>query len=149
MSVVAGTTTVRSATQADLPAIVALLETAGLPPEGVADCLGDCLLTLHGDEPVAAGAVQRCDDVVLLRSVVVAPAWRGRGLAAALVDALEQHAREAGFAEIWLLTDTAERWFAARGYRRRERADAPAGIRDHAQFRGLCPASAALMWRAT
>ena len=84
---------------------------------------------------------------MLLRSVVVAPAWRGRGLGGTLVAALETRARETGSERLWLLTDGAEGWFAERGYERCEREQAPPGVRAHAQFRDLCPASAVLMCR--
>ena len=97
---------------------------------------------------IAAGAIERLGDAALLRSLVVAPDWRRHGLGARLVEALEIRAREGGCEQIWLLTDGAGDWFAARGYRRRERDRAPAGVRAHAQFRELCPASAALMCRA-
>ena len=137
----------RPATDADLPAWRGLLAAAGLPVEGIDACLRDCLCLCHDGDVVAAGAIEPLDDAVLLRSVVVAPAWRRSGLGGRVVDALEARARESGCEQVWLLTDSAADWFAARGYERREREQAPPGVRAHAQFRELCPASAALMCR--
>jgi amino-acid N-acetyltransferase len=46
-----------------------------------------------------------------------------------------------------LLTQTAEVFFANRGYRRIGRADAPQAVQASAEFRSLCPASAVAMSR--
>ena len=54
-------------------------------------------------------------------------------------------ARTRGVAEIYLLTNTAERFFERVGYQRMPRDSAPAAIRTTQEFAALCPASAALM----
>jgi len=57
----------------------------------------------------------------------------------------ERHAREHGAREIYLLTTTAERFFARAGYESVPRNDAPSAIRETSEFATICPASAALM----
>ena len=136
-----------AATAGDLASVRALLEAARLPPAGLEHCLPHCLVVRDDGRVIAAGAVEACGDAWLLRSLVVAPERRARGLGAGLLGALEARARAQGAATLWLLTDGASDWFAAHGYRARERDAAPAGIRAHAQFRELCPASALLMSR--
>jgi amino-acid N-acetyltransferase len=44
-----------------------------------------------------------------------------------------------------LLTQTAEALFAQHGYRRAERASAPAALQASPQFASLCPSSAVFM----
>lgn len=83
--------------------------------------------------------------VALLRSLAVAPSRRGHGLGARLVAHAEAVAREHGVAALYLLTETAREYFAGRGYKIADRADAPAAIQATGQFSSLCPASAAFM----
>jgi len=73
------------------------------------------------------------------------PDARGTGLGSALVAHAESHARSEGISTLYLLTTTAERFFAARGYVAAERAAAPATIRDTREFADICPISSAFM----
>ena len=81
----------------------------------------------------------------LLRSVVVSPQCRSQGLGAALVAHAEGAARVGGVARLFLLTNTAERFFSRLGYERVARAAAPPAIRNTSEFSALCPTSAVLM----
>ena len=137
----------RGANAGDLAAIRALLASCDLPPEGIERCLTDCLLVEDRGEVVACAALERCDGDWLLRSLSVASAARRLGVASALVERLLERARSAGARRVWLLTETAEHWFEARGWRPTPREAAPAGVAEHAQFQRLCPASARLMCR--
>jgi N-acetylglutamate synthase-like GNAT family acetyltransferase len=84
----------------------------------------------------------------LLRSVVLVPSLRRRGLGHALVSRLVGQARTDGAERLWLLATGAERWFARLGWSPVPRAGAPEAIRRLGQLQGVCPASAALMVRA-
>jgi amino-acid N-acetyltransferase len=81
----------------------------------------------------------------LLRSLVVAPDHRGCGAGAALVAHVENYARVQGVAAVYLLTTTAEPFFARLGYRLTGRDDAPLAIRSTQEFSQFCPATSALM----
>jgi amino-acid N-acetyltransferase len=50
-----------------------------------------------------------------------------------------------GVEVVYLLTTTAESFFAHRGYRRIERSQAPESIRSTREFSEICPASSAFM----
>jgi amino-acid N-acetyltransferase len=67
------------------------------------------------------------------------------GLGKDLVAAIEEHAREAGVRELYLLTTTAEAFFAGLGYLKVSREQAPAGIAGTEQFASLCPSSSCFM----
>ena len=86
--------------------------------------------------------------VALLRSLAVAPAWQGRGLGAALLAHAERAARQRGVQALYLLTTTAEAFFARRGYVRLPREAAPPILRQTAEFAALCPARAACLTKA-
>jgi amino-acid N-acetyltransferase len=83
----------------------------------------------------------------LLRSLVVDPSLRSTGLGSALVERAEVHATKRGVCTLYLLTTTAEAFFAHRGYHSIDRAVAPATIRSTREFAGLCPASSAFMFK--
>src|SRR5687767_8610794 len=113
----------RVATADDHNAIAALLAQADLPDE-----IGDAaqfLLAELGPALVGTVATERYGAAALLRSLAVVPAQRGRGLGAALVERTERDAREQGIADLYLLTTTAEKFFAARGYVRIDRGVVP------------------------
>ncbi len=84
----------------------------------------------------------------LLRSLAVSEQARNQGCGQALVDALEAHACAQGLTALYLLTTTAEAFFARRGYEPVERAQVPGPIRATREFSSLCPASATVMRKA-
>lgn len=137
------------AAAADRAAIAALLREAGLPHEDFAPHLAHFLVA-RGTDGAIAGAIgaEVCGREALLRSLVVAPAWRGQGLGGRLLAALEQAAAAWGVERWWLLTLTAEKFFAARGFRAVPRAGVPPAIAATGEFAGLCPAVASCWTRA-
>ena len=83
--------------------------------------------------------------VALLRSLTVATPRRRSGLGAALLAHAERHAMERGVRSLFLLTTTAERYFARHGYATIPRDTAPVALRNTTEFATLCPVSAVLM----
>ena len=136
---------IRSATADDLEAIRALLEQSALPASDLGVSRPQFLVACAGAERVGAGALEPHGAAALLRSLVIAPPWRGRGLGHQLVKALERQARAAGIGELVLLTQTAQAFFAPLGYGVIDRAQAPAAVRESSEFQRLCPASAVCM----
>ena len=135
----------RFAGPADGPAVTALLAAAGLPDEvgtGV-----ECLLAEQHGALLGTIALERYGADALLRSLAVAPARRGEGLGEALFGRMLDHARRRGARQIYLLTTTAEAFFAARGFARIDRSAVPPAVRAHPQFTTLCPSTAVCMSR--
>jgi len=127
-------------------AVKALLTQAQLPTSDLSDA--------HLEHFIGCGSGDGLDGVVglelyppyaLLRSLAVAASERGNGIGSALLADAERYARSRGVAEIYLLTNTAERFFARAGYERIARESAPRAIRETQEFTVLCPASSALM----
>lgn len=137
---------IRAATAPELARVHQLLAEAELP---TADLAGQgnryTLVALDGADVIGGVAVEPYDDAGLLRSLVVAPALRGRGIGVALVRALEERARSLHLRRLVLLTQTAEPFFIANGYVPFDRAAAPAAMRASPEFASLCPASAACL----
>jgi amino-acid N-acetyltransferase len=128
------------------PALGAVRRLLGLP---TSDLTGTQLETFFGagtpDCPEGIVGVELHGDSALLRSLVVTPLARSRGLGRALVSAAERCARSAGASDIYLLTSTAEPFFTSLGYVRTDRSTAPPAIRRTHEFASLCPASASFM----
>jgi amino-acid N-acetyltransferase len=97
------------------------------------------------ESPAGLVGLELFGDVALLRSLVVAPGARRGGAGTELVTHAEEHARRQGVRVLYLLTTTAEGFFAKRGYARAARDAAPAAIRATREFAGICPASSAFM----
>lgn len=84
----------------------------------------------------------------LLRSMVVEPAYRSKGVGVAVLRVIEAIAAEQGIARFHLLTTTASGFFELQGYAVNQRGSAPPLISQTEQFRGLCPGSACYMCKA-
>lgn len=132
-----------------LAALRRLLRDENLP---VSDLANSPALKLYacGDGNRLSGVVglEHYGETALLRSLAVAAAARRQGVGAALLAYAETRARAGGARDIYLLTTTAEAFFARRGYARSERSSAPQAIRDTREFTSLCPGNAVLMRKA-
>jgi len=134
---------------ADFSAIVALLAASGLPSADLSLPALAHFRVRHADgHVIAVAGLQPLGTVGLLRSVCVAPAHRGSGLASRLVATLEAEAARMGFTTLYLLTNSAATFFARRGYTALPREEAPAALKDTAEFSCLCPDSAVCMQKS-
>lgn len=128
--------------------IVALLAACSLPVEDIAPALP---LQFFGHREngvlVAVIGLEMYPPAALLRSLAVAPAWRGRGLGQELVAYVESFAAVHALEMLFLLTTTAAPFFMRLGYTSANRHTAPATIQATSQFSDLCPASAAFLSR--
>ena len=98
---------------------------------------GAFLVGWAGDRPVAGGGVKRLDEHTgEIKRMYVVPDWRGRGMAGALLDALEREARRLGYRRVRL--DTGPRQTVAQGlYERRGYRQIPDyNANPHASFWG-------------
>jgi amino-acid N-acetyltransferase len=140
--------TVAPAVEDDAGAALELLRACGLPLEGVHDGWARDYLVARIDRTLAGlcGLEVHGPDG-LLRSVAVDPAWRGRGVAEALLGAALARARTLALQHVYLLTTTAHDYFARRGFADCARDEAPAEIRSSWEFRTGCPSSSAFMRR--
>jgi N-acetylglutamate synthase-like GNAT family acetyltransferase len=139
--------TIRPAQADDYPAVAALLTTSGLPLAGVEESLEDFLVAEAEGGLVGVAGLEVCCDNALLRSVAVASDWRSRGVGRLLVPRLIASAEARGIHALYLLTTTAERYFPSFGFTQITRDSVPGDVRETAEFKDACPASATVMWR--
>lgn len=97
--------------------------------------------------PAAFGGLGGVGPDQFIRSVVVPDGNRGQGHGRHIVEALSDQARADGAERVWLLTTTAEPFFASLGWTAVDRGQAPDAVRSSRQFSELCPSSAVLMCR--
>lgn len=121
----------------DFAAARALLEAAALPTADLSPERVWLLGAFEGARLVGTIGLEGA----LVRSLVVVPERRGRGLAHELYARLVDEARRRGLTTLFTLTQTAARFFTALGYAPVERATVPAQVKATAQFSGLCPSS--------
>jgi amino-acid N-acetyltransferase len=129
----------------DLPDVLSLLETAGLPQDGVAEHFGHFMVCRDDGRVVGAVGIERHGDAGLLRSLVVHPASRGKGVGVALTEYALQVARHAGLGRLYLLTETAQAFFPRFGFQPIDRNQADAAVRQSVEFTTACPQSALCM----
>ena len=128
----------------DLPAVRRLLAAQSLPLDGVDQHLA-MVVAKDGDMLLGAAAVELYAGGALLRSVVVDPDARGRGLGYRLTEAALRVAKERGADTAFLLTTTAAAFFPKLGFERIARDDVPASVQASIEFTSACPASAVVM----
>jgi amino-acid N-acetyltransferase len=123
-----------------------ILSEAGLP---VSDITAEHLAYFFGHgaerEPDGIVGIEPYGKAALLRSLAVVPSRRGTGVGTLLVKYIEQWALQQGIESLYLLTTTAEPFFAHLGYVRASREEAPLSIQNTKEFSFLCPASSAFM----
>src|SRR5215211_7102362 len=136
----------RTATAADRQAVETLLADAGLPIAGVADQFEHGFVVAESDGTVAGAAgVETYGAQGLLRSVVVRPELRGRGVGEMLVVERLEWARMRGVESVYLLTATAAPFFTRLGFRATARDRVPGSIARSAEFAEICPSRATVM----
>jgi amino-acid N-acetyltransferase len=140
---------IRRGDSRDVGRMTSLLAASGLPTEDLTAIPQlDVWLLEEGGEVIGSIALERYGSEGLLRSMAVAPDYRNQGLARRLVARLEQDARADGIDTIVLLTQTAEVFFERLGYSVTDRGAIGSAVKQSAEFRTLCPASARCMSRS-
>lgn len=126
-----------------------LLEQTGLPFSDVSESMLEGYLGCRrAGQLCGAIGLETHGELGLLRSLAVSPACRGSGYGAALVSALESHAEALGVKSLYLLTETAARFFARLGYAIVSRSEVPEPLKAAEEFRSLCPETATVMWKS-
>ena len=102
-----------------------------------------------GDALIGAAAIEPYGSVGLLRSRRrPARSDQGTGVGQALVSAVEDRARALDIQELFLLTETAEGWFARLGYSPVDRSSLPPDILASDENTVVCSVSAVAMGRS-
>jgi amino-acid N-acetyltransferase len=137
--------TIRRSRPLDLPIVQALLEEASLPTLGVADHFPQFFIAETSGRIVGAMGLEVYDETGLLRSAVVTPDHQKAGIGNMLFNSLLDQARGLGIRRLILLTNTAEKYFERRGFRRIEQKSVVGRVTGSVEFSGACPSHSACM----
>ncbi|MHA2364744.1 MAG: arsenic resistance N-acetyltransferase ArsN2 [Candidatus Hodarchaeales archaeon] len=109
----------------DFNDVVTLLKEVNLPKEGISDHFHNFFIAKNDDQLVGVAGLEIYENMGLIRSVAVHPSYQGKGLGKQLVDKVHSHAKANEIEEIYLLTDTADKFFSKLDYKAipREKAD--------------------------
>jgi len=142
-----GHLSVRQARPGDLPALRELLSLCSLPFDGVAEHLDGFLVALDQGHLTGSVGLERYGPDGLLRSLAVHPDYRGRGLGTRLTRLALREAHRHGLRQVFLLTETASRYFLRFQFRRVPRQQAPPAVGASVEFASVCPETAICMER--
>lgn len=125
--------------------VVELLEKAKLPVSDV-NLEKQVFLKITSDNKLAAiGALEISGTYALLRSVVVPQNLQRRGAGISITKALIGEARNRGLTQLFLLTETADKFFNKIGFTSINRTYVPQEILNMEEFASICPSSAICM----
>ena len=139
------TISIQTAGPSDFEAVCELLSKQKLPTEDINKELSHFFIVKQSGLPVGVIGMEKYGEYGLLRSMATDPAYRNNGIAASLVTQLFKYGKSLGLKEMYLLTETAESYFAKRGFQRIKREETPAAIKQSAEFSHLCPSTAVVM----
>ena len=127
------------------PDLTGFLQGLGLITSDLPADLSGFTLAYEGEQIVGSAGMELKGEIGLLRSVAVAETHRNQQLGQQLFTAALDHAKTKGVQEVYLITNTAEGYFAQNGFRRVERSEVPAEISRTEQFSSLCPSASTVM----
>jgi amino-acid N-acetyltransferase len=138
---------IRPATASDYPKVCQLLQSENLPIIDIPKDLPHFFVKTDSNEIVGAAALELYENAALLRSMIVLPFYRNKGIASELVDELTLEARRKSVRSLFLITNTAEDFFNRKGFRKVEKENVDERVLQSQEFNGLCPESSAVMMK--
>jgi amino-acid N-acetyltransferase len=133
------------ATEQSRNEIINLLKSNNLPAGDLPEKLDEFYTAMDGQRIVGLIGMERYSHYGLLRSMVVHPDYRNKQIAKKLVQLLEQKAASSGIITMYLLTETAEKYFSRNNYQVITRKEVPEPLFRSSEFSHVCPVSATVM----
>jgi amino-acid N-acetyltransferase len=141
------TISIQKAGSKDFDKICQLLSEEKLPTEDLNPLLEHFFVAVEENEITGVIGMDKYGNAGLLRSAIVTKAHRNSGIATALVDQLFDYAKQQQVSTLYLISNTAEKYFEKRGFHRIERNEVPETVLQSKEFNGLCPTSSVIMTR--
>ena len=126
--------------------IQALLKQASLPYQDIKQDHIHFVTKIEENTLIGCAAIEIQEEYGLLRSVVVHPDYRTKGVAQELITKLLNYARNQKLHSLYLLTETASDYFKKVGFQQIDRSKAPKPMQKTSEFAELCPTSATCMF---
>lgn len=136
---------IRKARSEDLGAIREILASVQLPGDDIESHLQNFLVLTSADRVVGCVGLEVRERLALLRSLAVAEHFQNQGHGRRLCLAVLELAQQRKISQVFLLTETAERFFALQGFDNIKRSGVPANIQESVEFQLPCCKQAACM----
>lgn len=141
-----GQVLIRSSCSNDLPAVKKLLKDLHLPIEGVQDQFKNyIILENQSKELIGVAGLEIYNQFGLLRSVAVHQKFQNKNFGTDMVKKVEEFGKSKNLKEIYLLTETAEKFFSKHGYTIVQRDLVPKVIQASYEYSTACKVSAIVM----
>jgi amino-acid N-acetyltransferase len=124
--------------------VIAQLAKSSLPVDDLDENKSLYALIKDGDI-IDTGGLEFFGDCALVRSASIKEEERGRGLGKKINRHLEKIAKDNGVQFLYLLTTTANEFFAKEGYEIINREIVPDTIKSSTEFTSVCPSTAIVM----
>lgn len=129
----------------NLSVVKQLLKDANLPSEDIEEHWPTFLIAKAEDKIIGAVGLEVHENQGLVRSLVVAGAYRKYGVGKELYQSCINLAKSIGINEIGLLTTTAENFFAKFGFQKVSGDEIPMFIKKTKEFQVYCPSCSTIM----
>jgi len=121
-----------------------------LPTEKIEDQFDNFLILFDSDSSIiGCVGLEIYQNFGLVRSLAVTETYQNKSLGSFLLAKLEQEAKTKNLDELYLLTETAEKFFKNRGYTVVERQFVPIEIQNSYEYSSSCKKSAIVMKKAS
>ena len=129
----------------DYDKIKELLKTNNLPYEDIISSKVEFITYKSNGYLVGCIGIEKYGEDGLLRSLEVDNEYKSTGIGKYLLNELISKSRNEGINKLHLLTTTADKYFASKGFRNSERSNAPRAILNSKEFTEICPSNSIYM----
>ena len=136
---------IREAKMDDLNKIKILLDDSSLPSVDIENHILNFLVLETPAKLIGTVGMECFGDTALLRSLAIQKDFRNNGYGKELCYALLSKVKKMNISSIYLLTETAERFFSQEGFKKIARENVPLSIKQTQEYSSLCPESAICM----
>lgn len=137
---------IRPSSPHDLPLVEKLLSDLDLPIEGVQDQFNNYFILENiSKELIGVAGLEIYNQYGLLRSVAIHQKFQNKHLGTYMVKKVEEFGKSKNLKEIYLLTETAEKFFSKHGYTLVQRDLVPEDIQKSYEYSTACKNSAIVM----
>ncbi len=129
----------------DLETIQILLKRLNLVYKDIENLLSNFIVAKDGIKIVGCGSIEIFSEIALLRSLAVDPEYQGRGIGHLITNEILQESMKKGVEEIYLITDTASKFFDRFGFSIISRDKVDERIKQTYEYTEGCPKTAIIM----
>ncbi|MFT2008109.1 arsenic resistance N-acetyltransferase ArsN2 [Pontibacter sp. 13R65] len=129
----------------EIDKIEKLLKTNNLPYEDIISSKVEFITFKSNEALVGCIGIEKYGEDGLLRSLAVGDEYKNTGIGKKLLNELISKCKNEGITKLHLLTTTADKYFAKKGFKYSERTNAPKAILNSKEFLEICPSSSVYM----